>query len=102
MSRAVYFLTAIGLGLSAVPAAAASPIAEVICAPSAELTDRLERQFGESLRAQGLRDHETMLEVWSSDRTGRWTLVMSYASGRSCIVAMGEHWDQIPASRDPA
>ena len=96
------FLTASVLGLSAIPAAVASPIAEVICAPSAELTDRLEHQFGESLRAQGLRDPETMLEVWSSDLTGRWTLVMSYASGRSCIVAMGEHWDQIPAPQDPA
>lgn len=100
MNRAVVSLAI--LGLSAVPAAAASPIAEVICAPSAELTDRLERQFGESLRAQGLRDRETMLEVWSSDRTGRWTLVMSYASGQSCIVAMGEHWDQIPVPQDPA
>lgn len=100
MNRAVVSLAI--LGLSAVPAAAASPIAEVICAPSAELTDRLEHQFGESLRAQGLRDRETMLEVWSSDRTGRWTLVMSYASGQSCIVAMGEHWDQIPAPQDPA
>lgn len=102
MNRAVCLLSAIGFGLSVAPAKAASPIAEVICAPSAELTDRLERQFGESLRAQGLRDRETMLEVWSSDLTGRWTLVMSYASGESCIVAMGEHWDQIPIAQDPA
>lgn len=95
-------LAAATLLAAALPAQATSPIAEVICAPSAELTDRLESQFGESLRAQGLRDHETMLEVWSSDRTGRWTLVMSYASGQSCIVAMGEHWDQIPSPQDPA
>ena len=104
MTRAAPLLAGPALiaALMAAPAQAASPIAEVICAPSAEMTQRLERQFGETLRAQGLRDHETMVEVWSSDITGRWTLVMSYASGRSCIVAMGEHWDQLPLPQDPA
>ncbi|GEM_PF-1027870 len=72
------------------PAAAQSPIAEVLCAPSPALHDRLTRQFGSDRLVTGLRGPEEVMELWSSERTGRWTLVMSYANGTSCIVAMGK------------
>lgn len=74
------------------PAAAWSPLAEVICAPRPAMVERLERDRRARLQATGLRDGETVLEVWASDGGG-WTLVQSYADGRACIVAMGEHWD---------
>ncbi|WP_302478001.1 hypothetical protein [Ruegeria arenilitoris] len=31
------------------------------------------------------------MEVWTS-RSGAWTMVITYANGTSCIVAMGEDW----------
>ncbi|WP_298847375.1 hypothetical protein [uncultured Ruegeria sp.] len=31
------------------------------------------------------------MEVWT-DQNGDWTMVVTYATGTSCIVAMGEHW----------
>ncbi|WP_280138457.1 hypothetical protein [Aliiruegeria lutimaris] len=34
------------------------------------------------------------MELWAGER-GDWTLMMTCASGRSCIVAMGEHWQPI-------
>ncbi|KAJ56535.1 hypothetical protein ACMU_06230 [Actibacterium mucosum KCTC 23349] len=78
----------------------ASPIAEVVCAPRDEMVQRLERQMGERKVASGLRGPEEIMEMWSSDR-GDWTLVMTYAAGHSCIVAMGEHF--VPSlPRDPA
>jgi hypothetical protein len=40
------------------------------------------------------------MELWSSAR-GDWTLVVSYATGLRCIVAMGEAWDSL-APPDPA
>lgn len=87
--------------LSAMPAMAASPIAEVICAPSHEMATRLKLQMGEAKVATGLRSPEEMMEMWSSSQSGNWTLVMTYASGESCIVAMGEHFlDTRP--QDPA
>ena len=83
----------------AVPLQAASPVAELICAPSEEMRSRITTQFGQHLASRGIRDPDQTMELWSSPR-GDWTLVISYASGRRCIVAMGEHWDQIapPAS----
>lgn len=78
--------------LSPLPSLADSPIAEVVCAPKAEMDQRLATHFGSSRAATGLRDPETVLEVWTSPQ-GRWTLVQSHANGQSCIVAMGENWD---------
>ncbi|MEM9637104.1 MAG: hypothetical protein AAGA94_05610 [Pseudomonadota bacterium] len=40
------------------------------------------------------------MEVWT-DRQGDWTMVVRYASGTSCIVAMGEHWTELDP-HDPA
>ena len=82
------------------PVLAASPIAEVICAPSAEMSERLTRRHGVTRQGLGLRDPESRMELWSSEDTGDWTLVIAYASGQSCIVSMGQYWEDIAA--DPA
>ncbi len=81
------------------PAAAVSPIAEMLCQPTPSLVQKLTEQFGERRRATGLRGREQIMEVWT-DEDGGWTLVVSYAHGTSCIVAMGEHWQEV--RRDPA
>lgn len=77
-------------------ARAESPIAEVICAPTAEMVERLTRTMGASRTATGVRDIEAVLEVWTAP-SGQWTLVQSYADGRSCILAMGADWDMAQA-----
>ncbi len=82
----------LGVALLATPAMS-NPIAEVICAPADQMRDRITQQFGETLTGRGLRDPDSVVEIWSSDR-GTWTLVISYTDGRRCIVAMGEAWDQ--------
>lgn len=85
-----FALAALGLILPA--AAAASPIAEVVCAPTAEMTRRLETQFGATRSAVGVRDAEQVMEIWTSPVTDGWTMVSTYANGNSCIVAMGHDW----------
>lgn len=87
--------TAAFLISAALGAQASSPIAEVICQPTAALHDRLERQFLAVRSATGLRGPDELMEVWTTSR-GDWTLVMTYANGTSCIVAMGEAWAPEP------
>ena len=70
---------------------AASPIAEVICAPTDRMEARLTAGYGRERRSSGVRSPEQIIEIWT-DKSGDWTLVIRYASGRSCIVAMGEYW----------
>lgn len=75
----------------ATPAVAESPIAEVICAPRAEILARLQ---GAEVAGSGLRDAEAVLEIWTR-ASGDWTLVQSYANGQACILAMGEAWEAV-------
>ena len=77
----------------------ANPIGEVLCAPSSEMTQRLSL-YGHEREAAGLRGREQVMEVWT-DGQGDWTMVVRYASGTSCIVAMGEAW-QGDLRKDPA
>lgn len=77
------------LCLCASAVAAESPIAEIICAPRAELMQRLQ---GAQLAGTGLRDADAVLEVWTR-ASGDWTLVQTYANGMACILAMGEAWE---------
>jgi predicted methyltransferase len=84
----------------AAPAQAASPIADVICEPGARMTERMTRRQGATLSSTGLRSPEEVVELWTSP-DGDWTMVIAYASGTSCIVAMGEHWSVL-APQDPA
>ena len=86
------FVVLIPFLLIAVPASA-NPIADVIC----DTTLRMEKRLEETLRAErtasGMRSGAQIMEVWT-DPEGDWALVMRYATGTSCIVAMGAHWEQ--------
>lgn len=75
----------------AAPAAAESPIAEVICAPRPEIVARLS---GATITGAGLRDADAVLEVWARP-SGDWVLVQSHANGTACILAMGQAWEAV-------
>lgn len=85
-------------------ASAASPVAPILCAPKQEMRQKLTQQFASTQIAAGIRDRESVMEVWSSVSTGDWTMVVTYTDGNSCIVAMGQDWfDLRPVpDQDPA
>ena len=85
--------------LCPVVASAANPISDIVCIPTAQLTQQM-KTYGHQRRASGLKEPEQMMEVWA-DKKGDWAMVMRYASGTSCIVAMGEAWD-VDQPKDPA
>ena len=66
---------------------------DVTCDDSARLTETLKVELHAELQGSGLRDPETMLQVWVTPRSGDWLIVQNYANGTSCIVAMGEYWE---------
>ena len=54
----------------------------------------LSRNIGSQRMAWGLRAPEEVMEVWT-DARGDWAMIVRYANGTSCIVAMGENWQQV-------
>ncbi|MEO0939111.1 MAG: hypothetical protein AAFY38_13235 [Pseudomonadota bacterium] len=89
------------LGLAgAAPSAAQVILSDLSCDDSARMTQKLEQVLGATRQGIGLRDPETMVEVWATAGNGEWLIVQTYANGTSCIVAMGEHWQG--RARSPA
>lgn len=75
---------------------------DVDCDDSKRMARTLESVLGAERRSMGLRDPETVLEVWVARDGGDWTIVQSYSNGTSCIVAFGEHWESLGTDKDPA
>jgi hypothetical protein len=89
MTNRLALFVAITLSL---PTLAQARMPDVSCDDSTRMTERLTRVLGAERMGSGLRDPDTMLEVWVTARNGDWLIVQNYANGTSCIVAMGEHW----------
>ena len=86
---------AIGLiAMSAIPAAAAAP-ASPPCAPRPELLKQLAKQFHEQPAALGLTSNGSLIEVLTSDDGETWTILISQPNGSSCLVAVGEGWEEL-------
>ncbi len=89
MYKIILLLTSFCLPLSALAQSATS---DIQCDDSSRMTQTLTNVLGAERQGAGLRDPETMLEVWVTRGNGDWVIVQNYANGTSCIVAMGEHW----------
>lgn len=90
----------IGLGLVALTAAAAA----AKCGERDVLIERLQTRYSEKLTARGLQefnDGAAIIEIWASEDTGTFTILLTNAEGSSCIVAAGSHWfEEAPPEPD--
>lgn len=92
----------VALGLAvATPAADAQTIApseaQATCAERTQVVSRLEERYGETLQSMGLHQNNTVLEVFASEETGTWTILVTRADGVTCLIAAGQMWDGTPA-----
>jgi hypothetical protein len=72
------------------------------CGDWKQITDHLEKEFGEVPVGAGLDSSGTrMLEVYASPEGG-FTVLVTTAGGPSCIVATGQGWKTIaPKAKEP-
>lgn len=62
------------------------------CADRAHVVRSLESSYGESFAGGGMQNTQQIIEVWYSEEKGTWTILMTRADGRSCIMASGTNW----------
>lgn len=92
------FKRALGVFLLCGMAAAAPPALAGSCGDREDMTRKLESGYSERLTAGGLqksRPQATVIEVWSSDETGTFTVLVTHANGISCVVATGSSFFHI-------
>lgn len=84
------------IGLSAtLPAAAQSQRA---CGERDRIVERLASKYGETRQSIGLNHNNGVLEVFASDETGTWTILITMPTGMACLLAAGESWDPAPVA----
>ncbi|WP_424933165.1 hypothetical protein [Amaricoccus macauensis] len=64
------------------------------CAERSKVIERLEDRYGETLQSLGLQENSSLLEVYASDSTGTWTILITRPDGVACLVASGQSWEK--------
>ncbi|PZV34960.1 hypothetical protein [Mesorhizobium kowhaii] len=88
------------VAIAAIPAAAAATPAATesgspSCAPRPELLKQLSSRFKEAPVALGLAKNGSVIEVLTSEDGETWTIMVSQPNGPSCLVAVGEGWEEL-------
>lgn len=89
--------------LLAMQAFFAPAIAQTVCGDRAQIISELARVNDETPQAIGLSASGTLIELLVSE-TGDWTLLVTYPTRETCLLATGESWEAVPvvAANRPA
>ena len=83
----------------AVAAAAFAPVpadAAPACHRYHDVVKALSDGFAERPVAFGVQSDGTLMQVFASESGDTWTVVLTDADGRSCVVAEGVRWESLP------
>lgn len=65
------------------------------CGAHDAIVAQLAERYGESRKAIALDGANQVVEVFASDDTGSWTLLVTRADGQSCLLAAGQAYEPL-------
>jgi hypothetical protein len=90
----VLFALSLGLGGAAI-AVDSARAQQATCADRGDVVERLQTKYGETRQSIGLGRNNGVVEVYASDETGTWTILLSRPDGMACLVAAGEYFESL-------
>ncbi len=69
--------------------------AQSLCGAREAVVEMLGARYGETVRSIGLAGGDRIVEVFASDETGSWTILVTNVAGVACLVASGQHYEQL-------
>ncbi len=85
--RGIFGVLLIGaVALTAWPASA-----QQVCGERTAILDQLKREFNETPSGKGMASNGAVVEFLSSD-AGTWTMLVTFPSGSTCLLAAGDNW----------
>jgi len=94
------FKRLLGLSLIFGMAATAPPVWAAPCGMRDNLVEQLQSKYSEELAVGGLQTTsgaQTIMEIWASEKTGTFTVLLTSANGVSCIIGAGtDFFEAIP------
>ncbi len=70
-------------------------LAQTVCADRHKVISELARHNAETPKAIGLSASGTLFELLVSPNGG-WTILVTFPSHQTCLVATGDYWENIP------
>lgn len=67
------------------------------CAERQKVLDQITEKYGESRRGMGLAQNQGIVEMYASDETGTWTILLTLPNGMTCLVASGSDYAELDA-----
>ncbi len=87
MTRTI-IIAALILGMAGPPVAQA----QMVCGTRDVVVGKLDKIYGEVRRGGGLAGPTAIIEIWVSEATGTWTILKTTPNGLTCIMAVGDNW----------
>jgi hypothetical protein len=85
-----------GLAVAAGSLAPAPADAAPACHRYGDVAKALAEGFAERPVAFGVQSDGTLMQVFASPSGDTWTVVLTDAGGKSCVVAEGVRWESLP------
>lgn len=99
--KATILITAIA-GLAGTLVGPSIAAAQQLCGAREAVVGMLGSRYGETVRSVGLAGRDRIVEVYASDETGSWTILVTNTAGVTCLVASGQHYEQVAAGPEGA
>jgi len=88
---ALVLATMAGFALPPAPAGA-----QMVCGKRADIISQLSERYGETRRSMGLAEGRGVVELYASEETGSWTILMTNPRGIACMMAAGQSFEIEP------
>jgi hypothetical protein len=72
------------------------PGASASCVDHATAVKRLKDRYGETRRGMGLHRDMAVIEIYSSEKTGTFSILRTTPDDRTCVLVSGGMWSQEP------
>ncbi|MCH8953352.1 MAG: hypothetical protein IID49_14705 [Proteobacteria bacterium] len=106
---ALVLTTLVGIVLPAAPAGAQMARVQMarvqmVCGKRADMVRQLDEKYGETRRSMGLAEGRGVVELYASEETGSWTILITSPQGTACMMAAGQAFqiEPVQAAGSPA
>jgi hypothetical protein len=98
-------LFALSFGFAALILAVQNAHAAPSCGQRADILSQLAERYSETRQSIGIAANNTVVETFAS-ASGSWSIIVTMASGESCLIASGQYFEMrmesLPAQGEPA
>jgi hypothetical protein len=101
MYKRAFTISALALGMAAAASSVTQAQAQMACGARDAVVAKLGEKYGEVRRGGGLAGATAIFEIWASEATGTWTILKSMPNGQSCVMAVGEGWQDDDGTATP-